>query len=96
LTDGQRPVRSQTPFSGVEKFLAHWTQYFSFSVIILLSVLCETPVAKQTLFYVYTSTALISSFPFHVNNCMRIEVLTAIKMSLWVFWVVTPHGLVSR
>jgi hypothetical protein len=29
-------------------------------------------------------------------SCLRFEVLTAVKMPIFVFWVVTPCGLVGR
>jgi hypothetical protein len=39
-----------------------------------------------------------SLFLYNVNvhHCMRFKVLTAVKISVLVFWVVTPCGLVVR
>jgi hypothetical protein len=48
-------------------------------------------------FYSVTPWECRSSGPrSFLRTQMRCEVLTAVKLSLWIFWVITPCGLVLR
>jgi hypothetical protein len=54
-----------------------------------------TEMVPEKLVSSYHFTLLIAPEDF-IEQCMRFEILTAVKMSMMFVWIVTPCGLVGR